>query len=487
VGGTPTDNIKVGTEDTLTIHFLDQSTNSDFTGGGANGGIWIQGTTAGVYDTASAKGDNTLCINVSDWDQSTVDAHMNSSDTTGSPIYTFIPSNPEIAHLALAATYAFATCTKSGTLNEDTACGVKASSSQDTDNCHYFDYETRSGYKFTNLSTAARIIISTSQTNFPLSDYQIKLEILVNGVTGDHGFYWSAESVKAEGFSSLDDACNTTPSSMPFAGTQANYKYYNGAGSALSAADIELPHTGGKDSCTVADNASATTVLTDAASASSIGISSGKDYLMIDLPAVNYDLAKVTTGDKVSVRVTLIKAPCGQIFQDTREIASYCYTTTEINPVYSLLYPYYTALAAGDNWWDGFVVDNLGDTDGKYTAIIYEQDGDVGVFTGTVGAHSLDQSTLAQKLAGATLVKTGTGPGAGTLGDSLCYIVVCTDFPSDGFAFMGSTMTNINSYVSHESMGYLPRLSHDNSGTNSATNLCTSIMGSTLPGEIPSF
>jgi len=474
--GTGNDFITVGPDDDdkLVLVILDQKINTtDFVNPTTQGGLWIDATSPadGIYETAAAKGDNTLCIDVSDWDESTVDASMDSKDDK----YTFIPTNPEIAHIAKAAAYAFEVCEKVD-LEDRTNCGEKGVQAIDT--CTYFDYETRFGYVTT--TGTGRVIISTTETNFPITDYQIQLDILVNGSTGDHGVYWSNQAVRADGFPSLTDACNTTPSSMPDAGAQASYTYWNGSGGTLLATNIETPHTAAVGSCDVADVARAVSLRTNAAT---LSIVSGDDYMMIDLPAFNYDIDDITADDEVSVQLTLIKAPCGTIFTGTIDVATLCPLTVVPTTMYTLIYPYYTAMT-GDLWWDGFVVTNLSGASGLYTAIVYEQDGDVGVFTGSVDPNSLDQATLADKLAGATLA---VGTGSGTLGDSLCYIVVCTDFMADGFAFMGSLSTN--TLMANESMGYLPRVVQVIAvGTTSYAryyNLCATIMGTTLPGSSP--
>ena len=85
VGG---DALEVGglLEDNLILYFLDQQLNADYT----TLGVW-------KYDTSTPAvlADNTLCINVSQWEQPVVLANMDSKDDK----YTFIPSNPNIAHI----------------------------------------------------------------------------------------------------------------------------------------------------------------------------------------------------------------------------------------------------------------------------------------------------------------------------------------------------------------------------------------------------
>jgi hypothetical protein len=102
----------------------------------------------------------------------------------------------------------------------------------------------------------------------------------------------------------------------------------------------------------------------------------------------------------------------------------------------------------------------------------------VGAFTGVIDANSLYQGTLANALAGATLV---VDTGSGALGDSLCYILVCTDFTADGFAFMGSLSSN--SLMANESMGYVPRV--DYVGALDSIPFCDNL--NVTPGDVPAL
>jgi hypothetical protein len=211
---------------------------------------------------------------------------------------------------------------------------------------------------------------------------------------------------------------------------------------------------------------------------SGLGVVNTNRYLVIDIPQLNYDLGLIAQDDEVTVRVTLIKAPCGTIFTGDRLVGTMCAVPeVETVTVNTIVYPYFTAMA-NDNWWDGFVVTNLSGTSGSFTALVYEQDGDMGAFTGTIDANGLYQNTLANALAGASLL---VNTGSGVLGDSLCYIIVCTDFTADGFGFMGSLSTN--SLMANESMGYLPRVDYFNN--NDVLTFCNTL--GIVAGSIPTM
>lgn len=452
------------TGDKLILVFLDQKTNADW----ALDGIWVDNDGDGIYDDAATASDNTLCINVSAWDESTVDANMDSAADK----FTFIPSDPQVAHIAAAKTFSFATCGgKNGLDVGRISCGSRGDQAIDT--CTYFDFETGSGYVFGTRSGTPRLLINTNAT-FALVDYQIKMEILVNGGGGDNGVYFSNQVVRADGYDSADAACNDFPSSMPAVGATASYVYLNGAGSTLVNGNIEAPKTAAIDSCDVATTARAVTLTTNV---DNLDLAGTNDYLQIDIPALNYDLDDITADDEVAIQVTVIKAPCGNIFTGTIMIGTMCAEPeTPVQTSNTVVFPYFTAMD-NDNWWDGFVVTNLSGTSGSFTALVYEQDGDMGAFTGTVDANGLYQNTLAGALAGASLVTAGSD---GVLGNSLCYIIVCADFTADGFAFMGSLSSN--ALMSNESMGYIPRVDYYNS--NDVLPFCTNM--SIVPGVVPS-
>jgi hypothetical protein len=285
--------------------------------------------------------------------------------------------------------------------------------------------------------------------------------------------YWSNQLVNADGYDSNNDACTAALPLVQAVGAQANYTYLDGLGAAVANANVEAPHAVAIGSCDVASNARAVSLTTDE---DNLDLVLTNDFILVDMPALNYDLDDITADDVVSVRVTLIKSPCGTIFADTIQIGTMCAVPPVVTlPVNTLVYPYFTAMD-NDNWWDGFVVTNLTNASGSFTALVYEQDGDMGAFTGTVDANSLFQSTLATELAGATLVTAGTD---GVLGNSLCYILVCTDFTADGFAFMGNQTSN--SLMANESMGYIPRVDYFN--VNDSITFCNTL--GITPGVTP--
>lgn len=450
--------------DKLVLVFLDQKTNTDFVVPGIYADADATGVKNGVYAPATA-GDNTLCIDVSGWTQATVNGNMDSMLDK----YTFIPSNPQIAHVAASSSFSFASCEKGGVGRVN--CGVKGGQGG-VDTCTAFDFEEIAGYVAFTHSATNRVIIQ-SNNPFPNVQYQVRLDILVNGIGGDNGVYWSNELVRASGYDA--SPCLENVEAMPVLGALANYIYRDGANIVMGGAanaNIEPPHVG---ECDVADTADAVSVTTNAGV---VLTAATNDFIMINLPALNYDIDDITADDVVTVQVSLIKAPCGTIFSQPVNVGTMC--AEETVPVLTsntVVFPYFTAMA-NDNWWDGLVITNLSAAEGNFTAMVYEQDGDVGAFTGVIDPNSLYQGTLANALAGATLV---VNTGSGVLGDSLCYILVCTDFTADGFAFMGSLSTN--SLMANESMGYVPRVDYYSDGDS--LPFCDNL--NVVPGDVPAL
>jgi hypothetical protein len=405
--------------DVLKLYFLDQQTNAGF----AVDGIYIDDSVPadGVYDADAAVGDNTLCINVSQYDGNTVLASFDSKNDK----FTFVPSNPEVAHVVSALTIGFAPC--KGQAPGYIQIGDRITQGSDT--CDGFDNET--GYGFCSYTHVANQMIIGSSAPFDLAQYQVKMEILVHGQSGDNGVYWSNQSLWIDGFDTQDDACASNTSS-PVTPALA-YELANG-----SPATPEGMHS---NSCDVEDAGRAvvlTTAVTD------LSLVSTNDFLGFDMPAFNYDLDDIQEGDVVSVRVTITKVPCGEIFTGTWQIGTFgCQVAAQTA---KLLFPYFTE-ASADSFWDGIAIVNGSGSDGQATLTVYEADGDVGTMTVDVKAHSSYVNLLSAMVAGMTLSTSVDG----TLGNAKSYIVVTTTFvPADGFAMMAEAATG-------QSMGYLPR------------------------------
>jgi hypothetical protein len=306
-----------------------------------------------------------------------------------------------------------------------------------------FDFEAGNG--FCDPTTNNNLVIGSVGGTFPRGeDFIVTLEILVNGQTGDRGVYFSGGPIDTQGYTILDDACGieNDADASPLTGT-----FYRADGAAGTP-------TGDTD-CSVASSNRFVRFTSQTNDLDLNETAQDDRFLSIDLPTFIYDTSVVQTGDDVAVRVTLTQDPCGTVFQGDLDMGAFGSCTAGGGDVVtqSLLYPYFTA-ADGTFFDSAFVIANIGNAAGGVTLYWYEADGDA--FTGEVAdelpANTIWNSGLMPQLVedpGVTWTQTA---GDGDQGDSMCYIVACTEFPSDGFAFIFGAPEG-------DSMGYIPRAS----------------------------
>lgn len=302
------------------------------------------------------------------------------------------------------------------------------------DTCDAFDFEIAgtgvpgNGY-CTDHNGLNRLIIHSMDAPFILDNYELRLEILVNGLAGDRGVYFSNVNPLTEGDPTLVGACAAMP------GVAIGLK-------AMFLADGVTPSAGaaaGAD-CTIAAAARAV-ILTTAGDP--MNLVAGDDYMLINLPPLNYNLADINEGDVVTIRVTLNRLPCGTIGPFDITIGTFgCDAIAVAN---WLLYPYFTNFDS-TAWWNGIVVDNLGAIAGTATLYLFEKDGDIGQAVVAVDPQS-QYVALLSNIAWTVAVAGGSG----VIGDVSGYIIACTDFNTDGFAMIANDNSG-------ESMGYLPRV-----------------------------
>jgi len=287
--------------------------------------------------------------------------------------------------------------------------------------CVAFDFESAATGYCTDHK-ASRFILQTSQA-YEVTDYVVTMDILVNGVAGDHGVYWSTDAVGYGAYSASASACNNA-----VAGTLApSYYKADGVTEVNAAAAITACNT-------VEAGYKANRLVTPA---SSLGTVFGSSYfLYFDFPRFNWNLSEITAGDVVSVKVTLTKSTCGKVGEWTIPVGTFGCSGSACN----LTFPYFTSLTAGD-YWNGIAVVNTGSTAGTATFKAYEKDGSVG----EVAAVAIPAKGMYVNLLEA-MPWTGTG-----LGGQPLFIRVETNFTCDGFGMLAQPTTTGGS------MGYLPR------------------------------
>lgn len=413
----------------LTVKFLDQRTNTQF----VNDGIWVKpNSAADQYSEEAELADNTLCLNVSSWDGSVVKASLDSATDK----FTFIPSDPQIAHIVAPEAYTVETCKNPNCGN--IPIGTLAVTQQSSSNsCDSFTDEPADGYckQGTDLHANNDLIIQKSSGSFAIDAYQVTMEILVNGVAGDQGVYFAGNPSSTAG-TDKTALCGET-SSSGFTDTT----HYNASGAEVS--------TGSQTNCGV-DAANRSVKLV---SSGNLGMTGSQNLVKLTLPEMIYDAVgsqAVTDGDSVTVRVTLDRAPCGNILTTDHCVGNLVASCPTTPATYSktITYPYFTE-GNTDGFWDGIALTNTTTSAGTVTLTMYEADGDIATATVPVAARSLYVNTIETMIANgdftlATVVE-------GTLGNARSYIVATSNTLSlDGFAMMGNNGTGV-------SMGYLPR------------------------------
>jgi len=407
-------------DDKLVIKLFDNKTTA---------GAWFKLDADGDYDAAIVTGDNVLCIDT--LTQDFPDEYVQETPDS-------IPSNPaerlnfsgdyRIAHILAEQAYSLFACK-----NATPGHIVLGKTDQDTDSCVSFDFETTAGYCTDHK--ASRFVLKASQP-FEVTDYIVKMEILVNGIPGANGVYWSSVAPSFGHFATTTTtggACASDASIGPF----ADQDYFLANGDDATPVAIN-PGCAGVD-----DDAKAVTIVTDPTALFVFGDS----YLYINFPPFNYNLAEVHSGDAVSVKVTISKSTCGVVTTQTIPIGVFGCVVTPPTLGSTLRFPYFTSLSA-DAFWNGIAIINTSSAGGTAKLTAHEKDGTVcesPVITVAAGSMFVD---LLENISWNKTSGSGVCSGAN---NQSWISVLSTDFNGmDGFGMIANE-------VSGESMGYLPR------------------------------
>jgi hypothetical protein len=343
-----------------------------------------------------------------------------------------------------------------------------------TPTCESFDFENINDYNDCGQKIPNRALFricdciesgdfETVVTNDVI---EVTMEILVDKgagkVAGDNGVYWAQNVDGGIGLGLYDDqdaACyiygSTNPpsitgnnSSYP-ASLRGMYDYYTAAGALGTPLE-------GSAVCTVpATNRVVKLVPTKGQALGTFGYKilssdevNGNATWAIDIPKMRVDNSMVNKGDKVWVKICLLR-DCSGLCNADEICCCYIYIgdlccVPETNLTgKALLFPYMPKADSTYYNVNAITVANTSDAAGAMTITMYESDGDVGTVTiSSVAAHGIEVLPLS------ALVDDMTS--SGTLGDAAngCYIVVTPVFEASGFAFIGNTTNGT-------SMGYL--------------------------------
>lgn len=126
-----------------------------------------------------------------------------------------------------------------------------------------------------------------------------------------------------------------------------------------------------------------------------------------------------TEGEVLSIRVTLLKAPCGTIFQGVWCIGTLgCDSSTpsDVCRVYDRIYPYF---GKDGSYTNVLVLTNPASSAVDFDLAIYEKDGDKYTATVNVAAHGIGVFLL-HSLAVTADPANATGS---VFGDTQCYVI----------------------------------------------------------------
>jgi hypothetical protein len=281
----------------------------------------------------------------------------------------------------------------------------------------------------------------------------IRLEILVNGETGDNGAYWAEDvdgGLQASLYTTESQACaDVNNFNTAFVGN-FDYRYYTATGTIATLAEGDEPNGLCGTNATIIEPTPGQCLNLDGSTQHGIQLTpanAGQSVIAVNIPEMWFDPTIVQEGDVISVQICITPADsqgcvntgnlCGQVgCCCTFDIGDLC-CPDELQS-FNLVYPYATAMNDA-NWWYGMVITNLTDVAGQATVTVYEMDGDTDSVVVDVPANGMYVNSNSG-LMGAF------GEG---IGDARAYFSVTTDFAASGFFFIGNDGLS-------EAMGYLP-------------------------------
>lgn len=261
--------------------------------------------------------------------------------------------------------------------------------------------------------------------DFPAGVYEVEMEILVNGATGDNGAYFGEDT---EG---LQLSATTTPLTAAFAAT-GNFTVTNRFLGNTNPT-LKTPVLG----CVRDDDQKITRMVGTV----TLSHAQVKDIRFMRFNVPSIAVPGVKAGDVVSLSVTVRQGRCSVIFSGERDlftIVAKCPTT--VTPG-ALFFPYFAG--TDDGYWNGIALVNPSATDVNATLNIVEVNGNKAELTVTVPAEG-----MFVRLVEALSLEPGFAPDAGNtvpMGAARSYITVKGSGLS-GFAMMADGA---------QSMGYV--------------------------------
>lgn len=314
--------------------------------------------------------------------------------------------------------------------------------------CFEFDYDLNTaldGYCTFNAANNCRAILKVCDclpdpTAFVASlDVGVTMTILVNGLPGDRGAYWS-NSTGAAGTGIAWDHGVTQALACGLAAQTLNFgpEVYYLSDEVTVVAPAALPVD---PACTVAAGSRATILV--ASSTSALSGVNGKligtegEYWWIDIPAIRIDPALIASGATVQVKVELTDDAgttiCGGCTLCTCiiDVAQVCCAAAA--PATNLTFPYF---ASNASFWRGIAITNPSGSAGTITLTLHDTAGNTATATVSAPAGGLFVDSV-DNIAWA---------GAANVNGRSFITATCNYGGALGFAMMGD---------GDESMGYI--------------------------------
>lgn len=278
-------------------------------------------------------------------------------------------------------------------------------------------------------------------------DVGVQMEILVDGLPGENGAYWSNGAISpVQPAIILVDTEATNPALCNLAthgasaaqnGNFGAITYYDALGTVIL--PVALPTD---TACVVAVGSRAVELSAENVGAFVLNAIAPlpAEWWWIDIPPIRIDPGVVASGSVISVRIILVDNVGASICSG----CVLCECTIPIAQVscgaaagVPRTFPYFTSLAAGA-WWNGIAVDNMTGIDITVTLNAFVQDGTTDTATVNVPGRGMFVD----------LLENISWAGTGTPGLPLYIVASPSAGAIDGFAMIANGA---------ESMGYLPR------------------------------
>jgi hypothetical protein len=298
--------------------------------------------------------ENTLCVDAS----SMSGQYLYTSYASKSDKFTFT-GDAQIAHTASAATIALASCKGDTTDNIGITGGQTSTCAFDYDSGTDIDYCGTSAFK-------NKVLINASSGAFGDIDetYYVTAEI----TSPSDGVYFGGYPSLTVYKSSEDECADYVPTvgTTLVAGNSTNWTLYEGSSTTTTIGDSD---------CAVGDGYRVDKVVQKA----SFMDLDDYDTIWVNFDDFVYTNTAVAAGEEVIIKVTLNKNPCGEIFSDSVTIGTFV-TSCASSSSTTLYFPWLPGTDA-TGWWGGFVLTNVGSTDGTAALTYNDADGGTATYT----------------------------------------------------------------------------------------------------------